>query len=80
MTGGTVRLTTANARLLPGNYARPGGGCADVTEKKPADPNSLQGQARKLQETLQRLLKENNELLDRTRGKDRSAPEGGRDE
>jgi CheY-like chemotaxis protein len=57
---------------LPGNCDRLSGGCADVTEKKPADPNSLHEQARKVQEMLQRHPKEINELLDRTRGKDRS--------
>jgi hypothetical protein len=41
--------------------------------EKPNDENSLHEQARKLHETLKRLLKEISELLDRTKGQDQAA-------
>jgi len=48
--------------------------------EQPTDSNALHEQARKLHETLKRLLKEISELLDGTKGKDQPAPEGGSDE
>jgi hypothetical protein len=49
-----------------------GGGCPDMSET-PTNANALHEQARKAQETLKRLLKEINELFDKTRDQDQPA-------
>ena len=72
MIGGAVGSRQPTLDLLPTNHACLSGGCADRSETPP-NANALHEQARKAQETLKRLLKEINELLDKTRDKDQPA-------
>jgi hypothetical protein len=76
MTGGAVRLKTANANLLPSNYGCLSGGCAPCARNPPSRTHSMSKHA-SYTKCSKRLLTEISELLDRTKGKDQSAPEGG---
>jgi hypothetical protein len=48
--------------------------------ERPTNANALHEQALEAQETLKRLLREINELLDKTRDKDQPAPKVGSNE